>query len=150
MTEGCMRAGLAHMEKPLGGFLSLKKRMKLVTWTSKLFGHLLFLNLDPLFFSPLHNLCSCRRLCAPLVFLPDLRCGLYKGQIILLELFCPKPLVRPTQTRGDKGEWSGPGLGPRRRVLNIHGCFLPAPFSCRGEDPAHLVWIASHIIMGAG
>lgn len=113
-----------------------------------MFGHLLFLNLGPVF-PPLHNKCPCRRLCLALMFLPDFRCGLwtFKGQIILWELFCLKPLVQPKQTRGDKRE---AGLGQWRHVLNIRGCFLPAPFSCRGEDPAHLVWIASHIIMGAG
>lgn len=140
-----------HTQKPLQGFLSLFKRnefshldrLLLTVWT-------LAVSQSGLVFPPLHNLCSCRRLCAALVFQPDLRCGICKGQIILWELFCLKPLVQPKQTEGDKRERSGLGLGPRRHVVSIRLLFLTAPFSCRGEDLAHLVWIASHIIMEAG
>lgn len=47
---------------------------------------------------------SCGRLCVALMFLPDFRCGLCEGQIILWELFCLKPLFQPKQTGWDKKE----------------------------------------------
>lgn len=113
--------------------------MNSVTCTSscELFRHLPFLSLDALF-HPIHNLCSCSRLFAALVFQPALWCGLCKEQITLRELYCLKLLVQPKQTGEDKREWSGPGLRPGRHVLNIHGCFCLL-FS-HAVEKTQLIW----------
>lgn len=76
-----------------------------VTCTSscELYRYLTILSLDALF-RPIHNLCSCSRLFAALVFQPALWCGLCKEQITLRELYCLKLLVQPKQTGEDKRE----------------------------------------------
>lgn len=81
-------------------------------------------------------------ICLSHVSSSPLRCGVCKRTNIPWELFQLKPLVQPKQTRGDK-------LEVESQFEVKEGWFkdTTAPFSCCAEDTAHLVCIASHIIM---